>query len=341
MQAMLRLEIKNFAGDDWDHLTKPLSGLNLMQSWPYAEAKAKSGPWRIERGLFWNEDDIVGAFQAMVRPLVAGLPGGLVWINRGPLLKKGTGKTDARLFQDMMAALFDHYAKSRSMYLRLAPPQGCENISPPSCMKETPTPGWASAGLDLNQPQETLRAGLAQKWRNCLNKAERLGVEVRSGGDLLAPFLEQYRLMLQSYGFQTTVTPQLLKDLYEASPVGGKPEVFMAYLDNAPLAFVFVAVYGGDCEYLAGGTTQEGRRINAGQKTLFHSALSMKEKGFQRFDLGGMDEDLTPSGIYHFKNGLGGAPYRLGNELESTGGGLLARLVRWRVGRARAQDQAP
>ena len=75
--------------------------------------------------------------------------------------------------------------------------------------------------------------------------------------------------------------------------------------------------------------------VNAGQLLLWRAVAAMKEHGGRGFDLGGLDVDLTPPGIYRFKDGLGGVPYRLAPELEALGGGLLGRLVRWRVRTAR------
>jgi hypothetical protein len=49
-----------------------------------------------------------------------------------------------------------------------------------------------------------------------------------------------------------------------------------------------------------------------------------------------MDPEITPKGIYDFKEGLGGTPYRLAPELELGGDSLRGRLVRWRVNRARS-----
>ncbi|MBT3907004.1 MAG: hypothetical protein HOF30_15135, partial [Rhodospirillaceae bacterium] len=65
---------------------------------------------------------------------------------------------------------------------------------------------------------------------------------------------------------------------------------------------------------------------------------ALKQQGIRQFDVGGMDEILTPKGIYRFKEGLGGTPYRLAPELELGGDSLRGRLVRWRVNRARARS---
>jgi lipid II:glycine glycyltransferase (peptidoglycan interpeptide bridge formation enzyme) len=97
-----------------------------------------------------------------------------------------------------------------------------------------------------------------------------------------------------------------------------------------------IARYGDCAEYLAGTLLDEGRIHNAGQLLLWRAVMEMKGRGLKRFDVGGMDEALTPKGIYDFKSGLGGVPYRHMNELEADDGSMRSRMVRWRVQRARA-----
>jgi len=78
-----------------------------------------------------------------------------------------------------------------------------------------------------------------------------------------------------------------------------------------------------------------GRAANAGQLLLWRAVCEMKELGYRWFDLGGMDLYQTPSGIFHFKAGLGGTPYRLVGEFEAHDGRWVSKMIRWRVHRVR------
>ena len=337
---MFRLIIKDFGADEWSKVVAPFADLSLMQCWAYAEAKARTGPWRAERGVFYDGQCEVGAFQALIRslPLVAG---GLAWINRAPLWRRD-GETEEQPLVAMMAELRAHYADRGRMYLRLAPPAPEGKLAAGTLREAGLSPagtlGWSSAVLDLTAPLEDLRKGLKQKWRNCLNKAERLPVEVRSGcgEEIFTAFLESHAHLTADCDFATSVTVDLLRALQGLLPEGRKLEAFLAYQKEMPVGSVLIAKYGDTCEYLAGHTSAEGRRLNAGQLLLWRAVAAMKEQGFRRFDLGGMDAVLSPRGIYRFKGGLGGKPYRLAPELEAVGGGQLGRLVRWRARRARA-----
>ncbi len=73
---------------------------------------------------------------------------------------------------------------------------------------------------------------------------------------------------------------------------------------------------------------------------LWRAICDAREAGLRWFDVGGMDPELTPKGIYDFKAGIGGTPYRLAPEIEAQNGGLRTRLVRWRVNRARGSGAA-
>ena len=193
--------------------------------------------------------------------------------------------------------------------------------------------------LNLTVPEATLRAGLRQKWRNGLNKAERAKLSVRAGsGDgPFAAFLDGHRTLDARLGLATGVTAEFLSALQALLPEDRRMEAFVAESGGTVVGSVLMARYGESCEYLAGNLTDEGRRLGAGQFLLWRAVCAMKAAGARRFDLGGLDPEATPAGIVRFKDGLGGTRYRLAPELEAVGGGVLGRLVRWRVRGARTQ----
>jgi lipid II:glycine glycyltransferase (peptidoglycan interpeptide bridge formation enzyme) len=328
---MVKFEVQNFSQDAWADLVSGFDGLSLLQTWEYAEAKIQTGPWAVERGIFSVDGKLVGAAQAMIRALPV-FGGGLVWINRGPLWQSAKAP-----FADLVDALKITYVDQRGFYLRIAPPLPEDDFAK-SVATLADEPGWASAMLDLSPSVEDLRQGLKQKWRNGLNKAERSGFSVEEGTEdaLFTAFLDAHTEFSDAKGFATGVTPDFLRNLNGLSREDGKLYTLVARLDGKVAGSALIARYGDTGEYLAGNTTDEGRRLNAGQLLLWRAVEALKQQGFRRFDLGGMDEILTPKGIYRFKEGLGGAPYRLASELELGGDSLRGRLVRWRVNRARA-----
>jgi peptidoglycan pentaglycine glycine transferase (the first glycine) len=337
---MIELVVRDIPQSEWHALTAGFGGQCLVQSWEYAEAKARIGAWRVERALLADGGQTVGAVHVLIRSLPYGLPGGLAWINRGPLWAGGA-EPDPSLLMGMMAAIRDHYAVRRKLYVRLAPPAAEARLSAPMLeaagFAATGTAGWASAEVDLTQPVETLRKKLRSNWRNTLRKAERAGLAVRSDdGACFDEFAGAYDRFLAARGFSTTVTPLLLGTLRSLLPADERMCAFLVGDENALLGAALIARTGNRAEYLAGFVEEEGRNTGAGQLLLWQAMTVMAERGVTVFDVGGMDPDLTPRGIYDFKDGLGGTPYRLAAEREAGGDGILGRLVRWRVSGARS-----
>lgn len=333
---MVRLLVKPFSQDEWAETVAPFQELSLVQTWEYGEAKAQGGPWQVVRAVFVQEERVVGACQAMVRPIPY-LGGGLVWINRGPLWQPD-GKGDLSLLWAMLAALRRYWVEERRLYLRVAPP-----IAPEEAVEATiarqgyrlvdEDGGWASARLDLSQPLEALRRNLQQKWRNCLNKAERLNLAWEAGirDNIFTEALEEYGLMLQHKHLKGGASPRFLAHMQELLAPPQKLWGLIGRQGGTRAGITLLARYGDTAEYLAGAFTEAGRQANVGNFLLWRAVAQMKEQGFRWFDLGGMHPEQTPGGIYHFKSGLGGQPYRFIGELEAYRPSWRNRAIRWRI----------
>lgn len=325
---------------EWSELIEGYRDLSLLQTWAYGEAKAATGSWRPERGVFARAGKPVGTFQALVRCVPGG---GLAWINRAPLWRRADGNAAAEppVLAAMLVALQREYVEKRGLYLRIAPALGDDEAAKvdfaAAGFTALGTPGWASAALDLAPDLGELRRHLHQKWRNALNKAERAGMEVRAGNDGMVwdDFLALHRRFTASRG-EVGVDAGLIVALQACLPHTRRMTALVAYKDGMPAAGALLARYGRCAEYLAGNSTVEGRAAAAGQLLLWRAIEALKHEGIPRLDLGGMDPARTPSGILEFKQRIGGTPYRLAAEIEAGGVGLVGRLVRWRVRRARA-----
>ncbi len=329
---MIRFVSGNFSQADWERLASRSSAHNLMQSWAYGEAKRLSGGWGVERGVLQDGETVVGVAQAAIRRLpVLGsvVGGGLCWINRGPLL------FDDRARDESLAALRDHFASKGSYYLRIAP-AWTEPVRGRD-FRDTGTSGWASATVSLAPDIAAIRKSLRRNWRSHLNKSERAGITVECRDDeaWFRDFLEEYSGFMQQRAFETTVTAPLLDALYGTTGPTGAVRCYRGRIGDTPVGSVLTVRYGDTVEYLVGTLLDAGRPVSAGQFLVWHALCRAREEGAARFDVGGMDPALTPKGIYEFKEGLGGEPYRLANEIEAAGGGLRAALVRWRVAGAR------
>jgi len=334
--GVLEVRERDFDAAGWTSLVGRAPGFSLLQTWEYGRAKCETGPWRMRHVVLEDAGKVLAGAQVMLRDLPLAF-GGLAWINRGPLL---LGETPRKgLLAGVLRALRRHFVEERGYYLRLAPSWDgglCEEEVAGSGLRPAGAPGWASGRLDLSAPLEELRAGLRKNWRSALSKAEKDDLGVRSGEDGVEAFLAGYRRFLESRGFETGVTPELLRALHRAQPRGRKLRALCAGPEDAPFGGVLIASYGDTAEYLAAFRDDEGNRRNVGQLLLWRAIGESRDAGARWFDLGGLDPATTVSGIAKFKEGLGARAYRLADELEGVGG-VAGRLVRWRVRRARSR----
>jgi peptidoglycan pentaglycine glycine transferase (the first glycine) len=333
----MRLITKAFSQDDWTKIISEFQDLSLMQTWEYGEAKARTGPWEVERTIFLEDDRVIGAAQAMVRPLP--WLAGLVWINRGPLWRRGADQAPGA-FPAMLVELRRYWVDERRLYLCLAPPFSSEEADP--SLIEAPgyswipdTPGWSSAIVDLSGSVEQLRQALSKNWRKQLNKAERLGVQCVAGRSaaLFENCLSSYQAHLSSKEFDTSVSPELLQELQHQLPEDRKMWVFEGRYENEPLGSLLVAGYGDTCMLLALGLNEKGKEVHGGYLMHWQALVKMKELGYRQLDLGGVDFQRTLPGILQFKSGLRGKPYQLIGQLDACGTGWLSRAIKYYVRR--------
>lgn len=342
---MIKFVPGEYSQVEWGQLAERAESQNLMQCWAYGEAKRIADSWRVDRGVFTDGDTIVGIAQAMIRDLpgIGSLVrGGLCWVNRGPLLFSDLG---ARVSSDCAAAVLEalrqYYAVDQHFYLRIASPDRAlekeQSFSTPAGFRLTGSAGWASALLMLAPGADGLRTGLRPNWRNKLSKAERGGLHIQKAFDQasLLNFVDEYRNFLMERGFATTVTPDLLRALFQAAAPDAAATCYRAFSGAVHLGSIVTIRYGETVEYLAATTLEAARSVPVGQILVWRAICDACDTGAGYFDVSGMDPETTPKGIFEFKSGLNGEPYRLPGEIESVGGGLRAALVRWRVKRAR------
>ena len=82
-----------------------------MQTWEYAQAKATIYSWKVERVIFQDGENIVGALQALVKPIPI-IGGGLVWINQGPLWRSST-KGDFSLLVKILKEICRYWVETQ------------------------------------------------------------------------------------------------------------------------------------------------------------------------------------------------------------------------------------
>ena len=86
-----------------------------------------------------------------------------------------------------------------------------------------------------------------------------------------------------------------------------------AHAETEAVAGILLVRHGDAATYLIGWNGDEGRKRKANNRLLWEAVGELSRRGVRWFDLGGIDERLTP-GIAAFKRGMNGAEYRLAGE---------------------------
>ncbi|WP_421907190.1 GNAT family N-acetyltransferase [Mameliella sp.] len=168
-----------------------------------------------------------------------------------------------------------------------------------------------------------MRAALAQKWRNRLNRAERSGLTLRETD--LAPdhwILTAEAAQARARGYRG-LPPAFSAAFARATP--GAAQVFEALDKGVPVAGAVILRHGRMATWQIGVTTPEGRRSHAMNLLLWRAMRALAERGHDCLDLGILNLQDAP-GVTHFKLGTRARVHRLGGTWLHLG--ALAPLAR-------------
>jgi len=82
--------------------------------------------------------------------------------------------------------------------------------------------------------------------------------------------------------------------------LGEHAPVWASYVEGEPVAFLFLAASDRTAFELYGGMNETGQRLRANYALKWHAIRAMKDRGVQRYDLGGLIND----GVTNFKTGF-------------------------------------
>ena len=147
---------------------------------------------------------------------------------------------------------------------------------------------------------------LDRKWRNALRKSELSQLELRfdESGSTIDSFVSYHTEDQTKKGYQGRNGIFLAQELSNAAMFR---DVLLAdaVFNNEPSAGVAMVLHGNSCTYRARWSHAEGRTRNAHNFLLWHSAMRLKERGYQWLYLGGTTGANT-EGLAKFKKGMGG-----------------------------------
>lgn len=274
--------------EQWDDYILEHGG-HPLQLWSWGQVKAGHG-WVPERIFAYEDDTIVGAAQVLVRRLPLPLRA-FAYVPRGPIFDDGHREE----ILDKLAVLArrDHHAVTIS-------------IEPDTVQFDKPS-GWVRSTnkvlsaetilLDVTKSESDLLADMAKKTRQYIRKsgADVKIKQVKKREDIEA-CLEIYRKTATRAGFNLH-NDQYYFDVFlqmqDYSPI------FVAYENDEPVSFLWLAISETTAYELYGGMTERGQELRANYALKWHAIKKVKEWGLSKYDFGG----LVAGGVSNFKQG--------------------------------------
>ena len=271
----------------WDDYVLDNGG-HPLQLWGWGQVKSAHG-WVADRVLGYEDEKIVAAAQILTKKLPMPFRA-ISYVPRGPVGEQGSSEAFLTLIGDFTKR--GHHSVALS-------------IEPDSA--EFPLlGGWKKSknkilpaetvSLDLTMSESDLLAIMAKKTRQYIRKsaAENITIKtVRNRVDL-EKCLDVYRQTSHRAGFSLH-HDQYYLDVF--SLMGDHSPVFAAYVDDQPVAFLWLAVSLDTSYELYGGMNEQGAALRANYALKWHAIRKTKEWGLKNYDFGGLIED----GVSNFK----------------------------------------
>jgi hypothetical protein len=330
---MSQVQVESVSRDEWLTLAASFQDHNYRQCWEYGRLLADKRKARSHHVKIQRDGEVLGL--ADVRIKRAPLLGGIAYISGGPLTRKGTADDIDRL-GTCLDALRRRYVETEGLILRIQGTMGnpAWNQRSPACFAAH---GFAPASqgsayrtvvVDLQPPLAEIRSALAQKWRNCLNKAERsnpapaLATRIEEFGE----FADLFDQFVGRKGFSVDLGADFYRAVQSLSLPPETLTLTTIELNGTLIAGHMSSMLGDTCVYLLGATSDEALKTNAAYLLQWNVIKLARQRGLKWYDLGGIDPDGNP-GVYHFKCGLGGVEMRAPGPFELAPRAKRARLI--------------
>jgi len=275
---------------DWDDYILDNGG-HPLQLWGWGEVKSIHN-WKAFRlFLYDDEEKIAGAVQILVRRLPWPFKS-LSYVPRGPVV-------DEENRGELLSALIE--------YVKRVHHSVAISIEPDSIEYAVPH-GWKKSKnhilpsktiiLDLNKSDSELLNDMAKKTRQYIRKSTGEAMTIMRVKDKtdLDKCLEIYKLTAKRAKFDLH-SNQYYYDVF--SKLADFSQLFAAYVDDQPIAFLWLAISAETAFELYGGMNDLGQQLRSNYALKWYAIRKSKEWGISRYDFGG----LLEGGVTTFKMG--------------------------------------
>ena len=275
---------------EWDDFVLENNG-HPLQLWGWGELKSAHG-WRVDR-LFMidNQNEVVAGAQLLVRKLPWPLKS-IAYIPRGPI-------TDENIVEELLNEIA-RYAKEvyHSVCLSIEP--DLEKFVIPTGWKKSPNHILPSKTiiLDLNESDAELMSEMDKKTRQYIRKSASEDIKIKKvhTKEELIKCLDLYKATAKRAKFGLH-NDQYYYDIFEK--LKDHSPIFAVFIDDDPIAFLWLAISADTAFELYGGVNETGQRLRVNYALKWHAILKCKEWGLARYDFAGLIE----GGVSTFKKG--------------------------------------
>jgi lipid II:glycine glycyltransferase (peptidoglycan interpeptide bridge formation enzyme) len=292
----------------WHRSMQEFDDANIYQTWNFA-ALAQNEKIVKHLAIYANQY-LIGLVQVRIRTVPI-LNRGIAYILNGPVWQKKNQENSLKIFSNILDALRQKFVINQKLLLRIKPYIFSDRISNFDFIENIKfkriekVRQYQTLILYLDKNLDEIRKSFQQKWRNCLNQSERNGLEISEGNDqeLYKDFLEVYNQMIARKKFKEYVDPYKMGKMNKELDDEYKLKIFIAHKDKLPVASIIGSAIGNTGIYLLGASNEIGMKNKGSYLLQWEMIKWLKQKGCQRYDLGGINLDENP-GVYHFKSGI-------------------------------------
>jgi lipid II:glycine glycyltransferase (peptidoglycan interpeptide bridge formation enzyme) len=315
------VEIDAVDKDGWHDMLDRFADANIYQTWSYEATRGSEK--NTSHLLLQRNGETVAAAQVKVVKLPF-LKVGVAYVRWGPMWRLRGQEPDPEILSAALDEIRREYAVRRGLTVRILP----YFLSDERDMFHPLLDAGRFARLSAEAPQRTLlmsldhslpelRARLDQKWRNCLNRAEKneLLVEEGTSDDLFERFIGIHAQMHARKGFVAGSDINEFRAIQRDLPERHKMRLFLASSRGQLAAGAVCSRIGDFGVYLHGATSDAGMSTNASYLLQWRALAWLKDNGAASYNLHGINPATNP-GTYRFKAGLCG---RSGRDLHYLG----------------------
>ena len=316
------VQIDRIRSADWSEIIRRFDDATIYQTWSYGSVRWGQG--HLSHVVLKRDGEVVGAAQARIIKVPI-LGAGIAYIPFGPLWRLSGRQKDFATFQQVVRALYTEYVLRQGLLLRVLPNKIDDEdldmiyriLQEEGLFLQQSIPFYRTFLIDLSLSIDQLRKSLDQKWRNCLNRAEKNKLTIIEGTDnnLYERFSNIYKEMHERKKFIEFVDINKMRAVQKDLEDHFKMTIILCESGVEPASALVCAAIGDTGIYLLGATNDTGRRLHASYLVQWRVIEWLKARGCRWYDLGGIDPEQNP-GTYHFKAGLSG---RLGKEVRFLG----------------------